>query len=205
MEAIVRQQYDRLADIYDKRWQTYISNTLSFLVRWVKVIPSDRILDVACGTGELERLLTDQYPQQNITGIDVSSKMLAVAQEKCVALPNVSFHQSSVLSLPGKDGQFEVVICANAFHYFDQPVEALTEMKRVLHPNGRVVILDWCRDFMVCRFCDWLLGWLDPAHKRCYTQDELNTLIVSAGLKVQRAQRVRFGLIWGLMVVDAAV
>lgn len=162
-------------------------------------------MDVACGTGELERLLTEQHPQQYITGIDVSSKMLSVAQEKCVALPNVSFHQTLASSLPGKDGQFEVVICANAFHYFDQPVEVLVEMKRLLIPNGRVIILDWCRDFIICRFCDWLLGWLDPAHRRCYTQNELNTLIMSSGLKIQRTQQVRFGLIWGLMVVDATV
>ncbi len=205
MEAIVQQQYDRLAGIYDKRWQRYISNTLSFLVHWANIMPNERILDIACGTGELERLLTDQYPQQDIIGIDVSSKMLAVAQKKCAALPNVNFHHASASALPWKEFQFEVVICANAFHYFDQPAEALAEMKRVLHPNGRVIILDWCRDFIVCRFCDWLLGWLDPAHKRCYTQDELQTLIMSAGLKVQRAQRVRFGLIWGLMVVDASV
>lgn len=203
MESLVRQQYDRLADIYDNRWRTYITNTLSFLVDWANIPSSAHVLDIACGTGELERLLTTKNTQQSITGIDISSRMLAIAQQKCAAFPNVSFRQASALSLPWQKPRFQVVVCANAFHYFDSPTEALLGMKQVLYPNGKVIILDWCRDFVVCQFCDWILGWVDSAHKRCYTEAELHSFVRLTGLKIQRSQRVRFGLIWGLMVVEA--
>ena len=88
-----------------------------------------------------------------------------------------------------------------ASHYFEQPKKVLSEMARVV--DGRVIILDWCRDFWVCQLCDWGLSWLDPAHKRCYTEAELHGLLTQAGYRIQRAQRVRFGLIWGLMAVEA--
>lgn len=205
METRVRQQYDRLAEIYDQRWQFYITNTLAFLVDWAEIRPSEQVLDVACGTGELERRLAFRNPQQKLWGIDFSEKMLAIAQAKCADLPYVSFQQASASALPWQEPQFNAIVCANAFHYFDEPVVTLQEMQRVLCFEGRIIILDWCRDFLVCRLCDWILGWVDPAHKRCYTEMELHRCLTLAGYKVQRSQRVRFGLIWGLMAVEAIV
>ena len=203
IETLVQQQYDRLARIYDQRWRFYISNTLSFLVGWAHIGPLDKVLDVACGTGELEYLLTNQHPQQAVVGIDFSEQMLAIARQKCNTCPHVRFHQVAATTLPWSDPQFDTVVCANAFHYFDQPTAVLAEMRRVLHSGGRVIILDWCRDFWVCRLCDWVLGWFDPAYKRCYSEAELHRLLTAAGYQIQRAQRVRFGLVWGLMAVAA--
>jgi ubiquinone/menaquinone biosynthesis C-methylase UbiE len=92
-------------------------------------------------------------------------------------------------------------LSANAFHYFDRPQVALSEIKRVLKPNGKVIILDWNKDYLVCKICDWLLQIFDPAHQQCYTQAELHQLLVSADFKICRATRVRLGIIWGLMAV----
>lgn len=203
METLVQQQYDRLAAVYDQRWQFYITNTLSFLVDWAQVQPTATVLDVACGTGELERLLTAEHPDQAITGVDFSDQMLAIARPKFANHPAVTFQQASASALPWPQPEFDVVLCANAFHYFDSPGQVLAEMQRVLHPGGRVVILDWCRDFLVCRLCDWVLSRFDPAHKNCYTEAELHEFLRTAGYRIQRSQRVRFGLIWGLMAVEA--
>jgi ubiquinone/menaquinone biosynthesis C-methylase UbiE len=60
----------------------------------------------------------------------------------------------------------EPVPSAIAFHYFDDPVAALAEVQRVLKSNGKVVILDWCKDFLLCRACDIALQWVDPAHQQ---------------------------------------
>ena len=203
METLVQEQYNRLAAIYDQRWQFYISNTLSFLVDWAKIAPRQRVLDVACGTGELERLLTARHPQQTIVGVDFSKQMLAIARQKGEVLTHVRFQQASAAALPWQKPQFDVVICANACHYFDHPETVLAEMRRVLSHTGRVIILDWCRDFLVCRLCDWVLGWFDSAYKRCYSEAELHALLKAKGYQIRRAQRVRFGLIWGLMAVEA--
>ncbi|MEO1094759.1 MAG: methyltransferase domain-containing protein [Cyanobacteria bacterium J06638_28] len=205
MEALVQQQYDRLASIYDQRWRVYITHTLSFLVDWARIASSEHVLDVACGTGELEGRLIERHPQQAIVGVDFAAAMLAIARTKFPATSSVSFQQASAADLPWQTPQFDVVICANAFHYFDHPQTVLAEMARALHPHGRVVILDWCRDFWVCRICDWLLGWLDPAHQRCYTEAELHAILTIAGYQVQRSQRIRLGLIWGLMAVEATL
>lgn len=204
MDSPVQAQYNRLATIYDRRWQFYIAHTLDFLVAWAGVAPTERVLDVACGTGELERRLSERHPQQGITGVDFSSEMLTIAQQKCAHWPTVRFQIATAEALPWAEPTFDVVLCANAFHYFEQPTTVLAEFQRVA-ANGRVVILDWCRDFWVCRLCDWVLGWVDPVHQRCYTEAELHALLRRAGYRIQRSQRLRFGLIWGLMAVETVM
>lgn len=203
IETIVRKQYDQLAAVYDLRWRSYIANTLSFLKTWAEISPLDTVLDVACGTGEFERLLLAEYSSQQIVGVDISDKMLAIAQKKCIAYPQVLFQTASASTLPFDSNSFDVIVSANSFHYFDDPITALKEMRRVVKPNGKVIILDWCRDYLVCKICDFILKGFDPAHKQCYTQYEFHRLLEDADFAVCRATRIRFGVVWGLMVATA--
>jgi ubiquinone/menaquinone biosynthesis C-methylase UbiE len=205
IETIVRQQYDQLAAVYDLRWKSYIANTLSFLKTWAEISPTDTVLDVACGTGEFERLLLSEYSSQQIVGVDISDKMLAIAQKKCSTYPQVSFQTASASTLPFDSNSFDVIVSANSFHYFDNPLAALKEMRRVLKPDGEVIILDWCRDYLLCQICDIILKAFDPAHKQCYTQNEFHRLLEDANFVVCRATRIRFGVVWGLMVATACL
>lgn len=202
-EARVRNQYDQLAANYDKRWNRYILDTLSFLKTWTQISLTDTVLDIACGTGEFERLVLSENPAQQIVGVDISEKMLAIAHQKLKCYPNISFQTATASALPFDNFSFDVIVSANSFHYFDDPKVALTEIKRVLKPDGKVVILDWCKDYLLCRICDVLLQLFDPAHQQCYTQAEFYQLLNSTGFKIQQATKVRFGFVWGLMVVTA--
>lgn len=199
-ETKVRQQYDKLAAIYDQRWNSYVANTLSFLKDWAQISPSTTVLDVACGTGEFERLLLTENPTQRITGVDISEKMLLVAQQKLQAYPHVSFHTASASTLPFENDSFDVVISANSFHYFDDPTAALVEMKRVLKPDGKVIILDWCKDYLLCRLCDLILKLIDPAYKQCYSQFEFHNFLKYAQFDIERTTKFNFGVVWGIMV-----
>ncbi|MGB5975421.1 MAG: methyltransferase domain-containing protein [Nodosilinea sp.] len=203
IESTVTDQYDQLANVYDRRWKRYVTNTLNFFKGWAEIAPTAAVLDIACGTGELERLLLQDNPTQIITGIDISEQMLGQAKKKLERYPNIAFEKASASDLPFPDQGVDVVVSANAFHYFPDPQAALAEMKRVLKPDGKLVILDWCRDFWFCRLCDWGLQKLDPAHQQCYTEAELHSLLENAGFRLSRAQRVRFDVIWGLMAVTA--
>jgi len=203
IEAKVRAQYDQLATQYDQRWSRYVSNTLSFLKTWAQIAPTDVVLDVACGTGEFERLILSENPAQQMVGVDISDEMLAIARQKLQHYPNIDFQLASASTLPFSDASFDTVISANAFHYFDDPSVVLKEMERMLKPGGNLIILDWCKDFLVCRICDWVLRRIDPAHQQCYTQTEFHHLLNSTGFEIHQATKVRFGLVWGLMVATA--
>ncbi|PMB44818.1 methyltransferase type 11 [Fischerella thermalis CCMEE 5201] len=202
-ETIIRSQYDQMADVYDQRWNNYIAKTLSFLKNWAKISPEATVLDIGCGTGEFERLLVAENPQQAITGVDISEEMLLVAKQKCHAYPNVSYQNASVSALPFADNCFDVIVSSSAFHYFNDPDIALKEMRRVLKPVGKVVILDWCKDYFLCRICDFVLKFVDPAYKQCYTQKEFHSLLTSAQFEIECATKFRFGVVWGMMIATA--
>ncbi len=203
-ENRVREQYDRVAEKYDSCWQSYTASTLNFLKKWLNLKGSEKVLDVACGTGALEALLVKEHPSQPLSGIDVSGSMLAVARRKLQSNPHITFSLGAASAIPFSDRSFDVVVCANSFHYFDNPPACLIEMKRVLKPGGRIVILDWCRDYLMCRVCDLFLKVFDPAYRQCYTQRQLNLFLTEAKLCVLRAQKFRADPIWGMMVFDAA-
>lgn len=200
---MVRQQYNQMAAVYDRLWSRYIFKSLSFLKDWAQLEPMSRVLDVACGTGAFEHLVLSQHPTQSIVGIDLSEKMLEIAEKKCRDYPNVSFQTASVMALPFDDRSFDVVVSASALHYFEDPISALIEMKRVLKPTGELIILDWCKDDWFCRLYDFVLKRFDQAHQQCYTQDEFHQLLNQAGFEVQRATRFRTGWAWELMIATA--
>jgi ubiquinone/menaquinone biosynthesis C-methylase UbiE len=205
IETTVRKQYNHLASVYDRRWKNYIAHTLSFLKSWAEISPVDSVLDVACGTGEFERLILSDYSTLKVVGVDISEEMLAIAEEKCGVYPQVSFYTASASALPFANKSFDVIVSANSFHYFDDPLAALIEMQRVLKPNGKVVILDWCKDYLFCQILDIILKIVDPAHQQCYTQDEFYHFLTSANFVVSRGTKFRFGVFWGLMVATASL
>jgi ubiquinone/menaquinone biosynthesis C-methylase UbiE len=120
-DLAVRLQHDRLARVYDRRWSRYISQTLTLLKTWASIQPKAAVLDIGCGTGEFERLVLSEQPEQRMVGVDLSVKMLEIAREKCQAYPNVTFCTANASALPFPDHSFDMVVSASALHYFDQP------------------------------------------------------------------------------------
>jgi ubiquinone/menaquinone biosynthesis C-methylase UbiE len=173
------------------------------LQNWEDIPPQASILDLACGTGELARLLLANNPQQQITGVDISEAMLKKAEAKLQTYPNVNLYKTSATLLPFADQSFDIVICANAFHYFDAPQLVLSEIKRVLQPNSKLIILDWCRDYLWLKILDTWLKITDSAYQKCYTQAELNQLLMAAEFEIIKNNKVRWGIIWKLMAVTA--
>lgn len=198
----VPDQYDAWATVYDLFWARYINQTLPVLQRAANVASGERVLDLACGTGELERRILDETSPSHIVGVDLAPSMVERAQAKLAGRPSVRFEQADVHDLPFEDRAFDVVVCANTFHYFTHPTQVLREAHRVLAPTGRLVMLDWCRDYWACRVMDAVLQGVDPAYRHCYTLDEMRALLERAGFSIPRQFRYRFDLMWGMMVVE---
>ena len=131
VQSVVQQQYDQLAKIYDQRWKTYIGNTLNFVNQWAAIPAEANVLDIACGTGEFERLLVQVNPNQQILGIDISTEMLAIAQQKLDGYASVKFEQGSATKIPAVDEQFDVVITSDSQHVVQQPNGLMSIPRRV--------------------------------------------------------------------------
>ncbi len=100
-----------------------------------------------------------------MVGVDISEKMLVIAHQKFQVCTNISFYTAPASELPFADHSFDMAISANSFHYFDDPDAVLREMRRVLKPDGKGIILDWCKDYLLCRICDVVLKLFNPAYQ----------------------------------------
>ena len=195
----VKVAYDSLAQTYDRRWRSYIDVSLAKVLTALSLEGNERILDVACGTGELERRLLARWPGLHVTGVDLCPGMLSQAREKHVA-GDVTWIEGDASSLPVSDSQFDVVICANSFHYFRKPIDCLKGFHRCLALTGRLIVVDWCDDFWTCKICSLWLRLTDPAFFCTYTMRACRDMLVNAGFDVIHSERFKVGWLWGMMM-----
>jgi ubiquinone/menaquinone biosynthesis C-methylase UbiE len=122
------------------------------LIRLSDIRRSDRILDVACGTGIVSRLAIDHVDATvggKVVGVDINPEMLNVARH-CSAGKSIDWKKESALSIPFPNEFFDLVVCQQGLQFFPDRLKALTEMNRVLvgasnskEDFGRLVLSIW--------------------------------------------------------------
>jgi ubiquinone/menaquinone biosynthesis C-methylase UbiE len=91
--------YDKHAISYDRMWRRYIARTLGFLKASISFRSSDKILDIACGTGEFECLILRKHPDQQMIGIDISEKHAELRPGEMPRVSKYRFFESGRLGL----------------------------------------------------------------------------------------------------------
>ncbi|HVZ92927.1 MAG TPA: bifunctional demethylmenaquinone methyltransferase/2-methoxy-6-polyprenyl-1,4-benzoquinol methylase UbiE [Phycisphaerales bacterium] len=140
-------------------------------VRLAAPKPSDRVLDVACGTGDLSRAFADAYAAY-IVGLDFTPEMLEIAKRHRrtprdahpVDPPRIEYVQGDAMQLPFEDGSFEIVSIAFGIRNVSDPHKALREFRRVLRPGGRLVVLEFDRpkSKLIAKLNDWYCNVVMP-------------------------------------------
>ena len=201
-DDIVR-RYRHLADVYDRRWRRYNEQTLHSLLDVLPLSGTERILDVGCGTGEFERLALARFPRVRFTGVDVTPAMVAQAQRKLCDTPQVTWCIAQAEHLPFTDEHFDVVVCGNVLHHVRDTAQFAQECARVLRAAGRLVLVDWCRDFWHCRLFHYWLRIVDRSYVRMYGLAELARVMEPRGLVVEDSSRFLAPPLYGMLRVVA--
>ena len=197
----VQHEYDCLAGKYDRRWRRYVSRSIQETLRRADLRAGARVLDVGCGSGALIGEVRRKYSPTLTVGVDLSLAMVATAKERRTA--GAQFLVGDAENLPLEAAQFDVVFSTSSFHFWPNRQRALREIHRVMRPAGRLVITDWCDDFLARRVCDAYLRWRDPSHPRIVTRSECAALLEECGFDVVSIERYRISWLWGLMTAIA--
>lgn len=108
--------------------------------------PSAHVLEIAPGPGYFAIALA-KLGQFDIIGLDISNTFVEIARRNAQDQNvSVDFRQGNASQMPFADASFELIVCRAASKNFSEPVRALAEMRRVLRPAGKALIIDLRRD-----------------------------------------------------------
>jgi ubiquinone/menaquinone biosynthesis C-methylase UbiE len=108
--------------------------------------PGEHIIDIGCGPGFYAPDLLDAVGATGaVLGVDSSAAVLRPAEQRCAGRANAQFRQGDAAALPADDSAFDAALCVQVLEYAQDSAAALSEMRRVLRPGGRVVVwdVDW--------------------------------------------------------------
>ena len=137
--------WDKIAEKFDI-WLPQLATVGDALLDELDAQNGDHIIDLGSGTGEpaltLARKMTGQI---RITGVDAAAGMVKVAQKKVIneKLPGIEFQTMPAEQLAFADNSFDRALCRFGVMLFEDPLQGLKEIRRVLKPGGRYALAVW--------------------------------------------------------------
>ncbi len=176
----VERMFDNISSHYD-----LLNQTLSLGVdKWwrkkaVSLLPNEpalHVLDMATGTADVAIEIVRQRPDARVTGIDLSGEMLAIAQEKleAVELENtVTLCKGASEEIPFPDAHFDAATVAFGVRNFEDTLGGLQELRRVIKPGGKIVVLEFSRirTFPLAQAFNLYFGRILPWIGRVWSKD----------------------------------
>ena len=140
--------WDRMAQPYEREVDRRFASVVDGVIQRASLRAGEHVLDLGTGTGavaiQAARLVG---PAGRVTGVDISSEMLAVASERSAALglSNVAYREGSAEAIPGAAASFDALVASLSLMYVIDRAAAAREIARVLRPGGRFVAAVWAR------------------------------------------------------------
>ena len=190
----LRRYWDKHARNYDKQMAFWERRLFGNGRQWVCSQASGEVLEVAIGTGRNLPL----YPEGiRLTGIDFSPQMLQLARHRAEELGRqVDLRQGDAQALELPDASFDTVVCTLSLCAIPDERRAVAEMKRVLRPGGRLLLLDHVagtprRVRAIQRLLEQVTRPLNEEHllRRPLLQ------VQAEGFQIERAERFKLGIV----------
>ena len=165
--------------------------SLDLLVELSRPTSHDTVLDYASGAGMAGFSLASAV--RSVEAADELPDTLEEGRRLAaeLGLGNTTFTLVDLYALPYADGAFTLPVCRDAFHLLPEPVSALSELRRVTSPGGRLVVLDAVVDEVTDRAFNDLARLREPSHRRHYLPAEMEEIAGRAGWRVSDRRELR--------------
>ena len=183
--------YDKFAENYDRAFAPFERRFLSvWREETLSYLPENaRILEIGAGTGANFQF----YPTcKNAVASEISIKMLEIAQKKTAFIELV---QANAENLPFAENTFDAALATLVFCSIPNPANAFAELRRIIKPNGKIVLLEHVRpNGLLGTFFDGLNILTTALIEDCFNRETAN-IAAESGLKMLEIKRKAFGIV----------
>lgn len=184
---------DRDAIFWDRMAKRYEGHTKRLAAMYDEMVrrilrelgPDDSVLDIGTGTGEIPLRIC--HAVSGVDAVDASREMISIARDnaRLRGARNVTFSVHNSYNLPFRDETFDAVIVSNLLHIVEHPADVLTEARRVLKADGRLIAPTYVgRESVRARIFSWVLKRTGhPVYTR-FTSRSLRALLERSGFAV---------------------
>ncbi|MQA26416.1 MAG: methyltransferase domain-containing protein [Micromonosporaceae bacterium] len=189
-----QRHWDKQSRTYDKVMGFWERRLFGDSREWICSQASGQVLEVAVGTG----LNLPCYPGDvTVTGIDLSEQMLAIAGDRAAGLGrDVDLRHGNAHELPFDDDVFDTVVCTFSLCAIPDVERAVSEMRRVLRPGGRLLLADHVASSS--RLARGVQRGLElvtiPIGGENFLRRPINQ-VRAAGFEIERSERFKLGLV----------
>ena len=160
-------------NVYDAQW------TASLL----DIQPQQHVLEIGFGPGVSTQIIAEKASQGFVAGIDHSQTMIQAASQRnaqAIQTGRMELKLGEVASLPYPDESFDIALSLHSIYFWQNPVDCLKEIRRVLKPNGTVAITILPKD-------KWVQN-LDPSAMTLYFGKDIASMFAEAGYRNVRVE-----------------
>ncbi len=195
---VQRYGWNKAAAYYEGFWARQLRPAQDLMLDMAALQPGERVLELACGTGLVTFRAAEAIGASGtLAATDISEDMIAsISADAAARGVTADFRRMDAEALDFPDASFDVVICALGLMYVANPSAALQEMRRVLAPGGRAVVVIWGAR----KHCGWaeifpiverrISGDVCPMFFLLGTGDALSQEFTRAGFSSVRASRL---------------
>lgn len=168
--------FNQQAATYDNDMKGQHARTLyPYILKLLENESFSSLLDLGCGTGELLYQIQKKYHSERLIGIDISDKMIDVANEK--KIDKAHFILGDTEYLPFENNTFDVVICNDSFHHYPSPEKVLDEAYRVLKNSGLIIIGDCWQPPLARQIMNIYMKYSKEGDVKIYSKKEMISLL----------------------------
>jgi len=190
----VRRIWDKLAPRYDKDIKFFERVLFSGGRSWACSQASGLVLEIAVGTG---RNLGYYSPEIRLLGIDISPRMIAIAQERARAVgrqADLRVGDAQALEIP--DESVDTVISTLSLCSIPNDRQAVSEVKRVLRPGGRFLLMEHVASpLRLVRIFQRALDWIAVRTEGDHLVREPLVYLKAEGFRIETIERLKWGIV----------
>ena len=194
----------RTARWYDRTTRKDMPEIKALAVRIAAEAPAGaQVLEVAPGPGFLSIELAKRGLQ--VRAVDISKTFVEIAQRNAAAEGvNARFELGNAAALPVNDESVDFLVCRAAFKNFTEPVKALQEMRRVLRPGGKALLIDLRRDVPMTEIRHYVNGLGVSTLNRWFMMLVFRNMLIKRAYRLEEIRRMALEAGWAEPRIDSS-